>query len=99
MKFGPYVEQRPILGYGYGGFWTPSHISEISEGEKWGIPNSHSAYLDNLLMLGVVGLIVLCPCILRAESGAHFVCNSLLPGLRIRVFWGVLGFLRIGWIS
>jgi O-antigen ligase len=51
----PYVQQRPILGYGYGGFWTPSHISEISEGEKWGIPNSHSAYLDNLLMLGVMG--------------------------------------------
>jgi exopolysaccharide production protein ExoQ len=52
-----YVQRRPILGYGYGGFWTPAHISEISEGEKWGIPNSHSAYLDNLLMLGAVGLV------------------------------------------
>lgn len=51
-----YVQRRPILGYGYGGFWTPAHISEVSEGEKWGIPNSHSAYLDNLLMLGAVGL-------------------------------------------
>jgi exopolysaccharide production protein ExoQ len=57
-EIGPYVQRRPILGYGYGGFWTPSHISEISEGEKWGIPNSHSAYLDNLLMLGVVGLLL-----------------------------------------
>jgi O-antigen ligase len=53
----PYVQRRPILGYGYGGFWTPSHISEISEGEKWGIPNSHSAYLDNLLSLGAVGMV------------------------------------------
>ncbi len=56
-EIGIYVQQRPILGYGYGGFWTPSHISEISEGEKWGIPNSHSAYLDNFLMLGAVGLL------------------------------------------
>jgi exopolysaccharide production protein ExoQ len=56
-EIGPYVQRRPILGYGYGGFWTPSRITEISEGEKWGIPNSHSAYLDNLLALGAVGLL------------------------------------------
>ena len=52
-----YVYQRPILGYGYGGFWTPTHISVISDEEKWGVPNGHSAYLDYLLTLGVVGLV------------------------------------------
>jgi O-antigen ligase len=52
-----YVQRRPILGYGFGGFWTPSHIREISEEEKWGIPNGHSAYLDYLLTLGAVGLV------------------------------------------
>jgi O-antigen ligase len=57
-EIGPFVQRRPILGYGYGGFWTPSRISDISEEEKWGIPNSHSAYLDDLLALGAVGLIV-----------------------------------------
>jgi exopolysaccharide production protein ExoQ len=56
-EIGYYVQRRPILGYGYGGFWTPSHIAEISEEEKWGIPNSHSAYLDYLLTLGAVGLL------------------------------------------
>ena len=54
---GYYVDRRPILGYGYGGFWTPTHISEISDKEEWGIPNGHSAYLDNLLTLGAVGLV------------------------------------------
>jgi O-antigen ligase len=53
---GHYVVQRPILGYGFGGFWTPAHIRAISEEEKWGIPNSHSAYLDYLLTLGSVGV-------------------------------------------
>jgi O-antigen ligase len=52
-----YASQRPVLGYGFGGFWTPTHISEISKEEKWGIPNSHSAYLDYLLALGAVGLV------------------------------------------
>ncbi len=56
-EIGHYVQRRPILGYGYGGFWTPSRINEISEEEKWGIPNSHSAYLDYLLSLGAVGLV------------------------------------------
>jgi exopolysaccharide production protein ExoQ len=56
-EIGDYVQRRPILGYGYEGFWTPARISEVSEKEKWGIPNSHSAYLDCLLTLGAVGLI------------------------------------------
>jgi exopolysaccharide production protein ExoQ len=57
-EIGYYIQQSPILGYGYGGFWTPSHISELSKEENWGIPNSHSAYLDYLLTLGAVGLVV-----------------------------------------
>jgi hypothetical protein len=51
----PYIRQRPILGYGYGGFWTPTHINDISEEEKWGVAASHSAYLDCLLALSLIG--------------------------------------------
>lgn len=52
----PYIRQRLFLGYGYGGFWIPTHIIEISEKEKWGVPDGHSAYLDYLLSLGAVGM-------------------------------------------
>ena len=94
-----YVQRRPILGYGYGGFWTPAHISEVSEGEKWGIPNSHSAYLDNLLGLGAVGLIayvfLLFAGIRRAfrlhklsRNSAYAFCGTLL------VFCAINGFLE-----
>lgn len=54
---GYYIRQRPILGYGYGGFWTSAHIGEISDEEKWGVPDGHSAYIDYLLTLGTVGLV------------------------------------------
>jgi O-antigen ligase len=57
QEIGYYAERRPILGYGYGGFWTPAHMSEISDEEQWGVPDSHSTYLDYLLNLGAVGLI------------------------------------------
>jgi exopolysaccharide production protein ExoQ len=37
---GYYIRERPILGYGYDGFWTPDRISVISDREKWGVPNA-----------------------------------------------------------
>lgn len=53
----PYIRQRPILGYGYGSFWTPTRTREISDDVKWGAPDGHSAYIDSLLSLGAIGLI------------------------------------------
>jgi exopolysaccharide production protein ExoQ len=53
---GPYIREHPILGHGYEGFWTPAHIAVISDKEDWGVPDSHSAYVDCLLTLGYVGL-------------------------------------------
>ena len=55
---GPYISDRPLVGYGYGGFWTPTRIGTISDEEKWGVPDSHSTYVDSLLALGVVGLVL-----------------------------------------
>jgi exopolysaccharide production protein ExoQ len=96
---GYYIRQRPILGYGYGGFWTPAHIGVISDEEKWGVPNSHSAYLDYLLTLGVVGLVAYI-CLLFAgircafrfqklsQNSAFASCGALL------VFCASDGFLE-----
>lgn len=51
-----YAYRRPLLGYGFGGFWTEGHITEISAIESWGVAEAHSAYVDCLLSLGFVGL-------------------------------------------
>jgi O-antigen ligase len=55
-----YIRQRPLLGCGYGGFWTPAHISKVSDEEPQigGISSAHSAYIDYLLTLGVIGLVL-----------------------------------------
>jgi exopolysaccharide production protein ExoQ len=52
-----YIAKRPLLGYGFGGFWTPKRISVISSEENWGTAEGHSSYLDCLLSLGLVGLV------------------------------------------
>jgi O-antigen ligase len=53
-----YAAKRPLLGYGYRGFWTPENINEISSVVGWGVNHSHSAYIDRLLDLGLIGLVV-----------------------------------------
>lgn len=53
-----YVAKYPVTGYGFGGFWNEAHIAAISSDTKWGVGGAHSAYVDCLLQLGLVGLIV-----------------------------------------
>ena len=56
-EVGRFVGRHPILGYGYGSFWTPTRMSVISDDMNFGVPNSHLAYLDYLLTIGAVGLV------------------------------------------
>lgn len=51
-KLVPAAMSRPILGYGFGGFWTTAARAQfqISEG--------HNGYLDLILSLGFVGLML-----------------------------------------
>lgn len=50
-----FVNQRPILGYGYESFWTPDRIEVISKECEWGVREAHNSYLEATLMCGVVG--------------------------------------------
>jgi len=46
----PDRSQRPLLGYGFGSFWTDARR------QQYDIPTAHNGYLDILLELGEVGL-------------------------------------------
>jgi O-antigen ligase len=47
----PAREQQPLLGYGFGSFWTDARR------QFYDIPTAHNGYLDILLQLGEVGLV------------------------------------------
>jgi exopolysaccharide production protein ExoQ len=51
-----FAAKRPLLGYGYGGFWSAKRIEAISGDQTWPIQQSHSAYIEELLALGITGL-------------------------------------------
>jgi exopolysaccharide production protein ExoQ len=51
-----FAARRPLLGYGYGAFWSAKRIEAISGDQTWPIQQSHSAYIEELLALGITGL-------------------------------------------
>ena len=58
------------FGFGYDGFWTPERIQLISEENQWGVNQAHSAYLDNLLGTGIIGLTLYASTLLLAVIAA-----------------------------
>lgn len=55
-----YVAERPLLGYGYGGFWTPPRLVALTQHEGWALGSAHSQYIEVLLQVGVFGLAAFC---------------------------------------
>jgi exopolysaccharide production protein ExoQ len=74
-----WIEERPVLGYGYAAFWEPDSYRMLQitrqPSMQWEVFYSHNGALETLLDVGVVGLTLL----------------SLVYG---RAFWAILSLLR-----
>jgi len=73
----PVAMKKPILGGGFGGFWTPGTR------DAFRISGSHNGYLDVLIGLGFVGLVLVSVFLLSSCRKAHQV-------LDVDFDWGVL---------
>ncbi len=61
----PEVERRPLLGAGFGSFWTTARR------EDYQMSHGHNGYLDTLLDLGGVGLFLVVAWLLSCASRLH----------------------------
>ena len=54
------IEQRPLLGYGYGGFWVNVNpeMLRVWALNPWKPPNAHNGFLEVTLDLGILGLVI-----------------------------------------
>lgn len=54
------ISERPILGYGYGGFWQRSDVYDSlwSVNSNWRPGSAHNTYLDLRVQLGVFGVAI-----------------------------------------
>ena len=55
------IEERPVLGYGYGAFWAPTgtESERVRTAIGWDTPHSHNGLLDMWLDFGLVGVLTL----------------------------------------
>ena len=51
-----YVFERPIIGYGFEGFWSNERNDDMRSVISWAPGTAHSAYIDLWLQLGMMGL-------------------------------------------
>lgn len=52
------ASERPVLGYGYGAFWSSAtEADRIRARLQWGVPHAHNGLLDTGLDLGVLGVV------------------------------------------
>lgn len=54
------IQERPLLGYGFNGFWhgNDGESLYIWNAIRWTPPNSHNGFLDLALSLGIIGIAV-----------------------------------------
>lgn len=71
----PHLAARPLFGYGYDSFWTPSRIETVSTTLQWGIREAHSAYIETCLSIGLLGALLLAASILIGliQAGRRYV--------------------------
>jgi O-antigen ligase len=69
-----HVADRPILGHGMGAFWDAARIQQVSRSQRWAVSHAHSTYLDQLLDLGLVGLVAF---VLMAAGAAAMALGRL----------------------
>jgi exopolysaccharide production protein ExoQ len=54
------ISVKPLLGWGYFGFWLVSNPAamDIAEAEGWFVPQAHNGLLEMLLNIGIVGTFI-----------------------------------------
>lgn len=95
--------EQPILGYGYGAFWTSDRLDEFERLNGWALFHSHSTYLESLLNVGLIGF-ALGLLILLLTAHRSVILNRqgltaapLISSLLILAFLG--GFFEIAFIG
>lgn len=85
-----YIQERPLLGYGFGSFWlAETYGLSVSALAGWEVPHSHNGFLDLWLELGVVGLAL--GVFLLLTSLVFWFRAYLKTGLLEALFWATMG--------
>lgn len=65
---------KPILGYGFGGFWTPDRVAYLKGLHPWGPGEAHNGYIEIFIVSGIIGLMLFGLVVIMAMKGAFQQC-------------------------
>jgi O-antigen ligase len=72
------ILKRPMLGYGFAGFWIgmKGEAINVIASVLWDVPHAHNGFLEIMLQLGVIGMAIFILSYLRACSRAWTMIRS-----------------------
>lgn len=85
----PFIENKPLLGYGFGSFWAGDYVSPFIE--RWSfIGHAHSGYLEAMLHGGLIGfaLLLLMLCLFIKDATYNYLSSvqaKELSGLMLSI--------------
>ena len=74
------VASRPVLGHGYGSFWTPDVLYRVSATQGWQPSHAHSGYYETALNLGLLGLLIVLVAMI-AGFGSSLAAEQTRPSV------------------
>ena len=87
------IAKRPLLGYGYSGFWNADSrdVQYMWRVIGWNAPNGHDGYIDIMLQIGMIGLLfyLMMWLVLIASAVRHFRQGTLKEASWILLFMTV----------
>jgi len=87
-----FIQENPIIGYGFNGFWTTNRVFDVENVMGWFVFHAHNTYLELLLGIGVIGLI-LYNLILIISTAKAIKCYRTYHNSIYAFFFAVLIFL------
>ncbi|MGM9506514.1 O-antigen ligase family protein [Larkinella sp. GY13] len=73
-----YINQSPMVGYGYSAFWIPKFLSKtLWVDSDWNPEQGHNGFIDITLELGLIGLTLFSVVLLKAyKRSLNFIKNT-----------------------
>ena len=92
------ISLKPLLGWGYYGFWSPNNPAaiEISAALRWFVTQAHNGLLEMLLNVGVVGTAIFIFLFVRNVILAFRCLRTSAKALAISTIIVCVGILTIG---
>lgn len=70
------VDINPIVGTGYGSFWTGWRAISLLDVNNVPLTQAHNGYIETYLNLGIMGLFLLCLVVLRVYTNTQYYLSE-----------------------